>query len=74
MNTSVSNPHPTFSSRRCTACRRCIHACPQKAIGCVGFLWHRHAKPDFSRCIGCNRCVSACPRQCFTAAAGSRAQ
>ncbi|WP_423793924.1 4Fe-4S binding protein [Muribaculum intestinale] len=56
---------PEFSSHNCTACWKCVDACPEKAIIRVGFLWHRHAKPLYYRCIGCNRCVAACPHGCF---------
>ncbi|MDE6486655.1 MAG: 4Fe-4S binding protein [Muribaculaceae bacterium] len=62
--------HPTFSSRNCTACWKCIEACPKKAIRKVGFLWHRHAIPLYARCIGCNLCVKACPQGCFKAGNG----
>ncbi|MDE6393102.1 MAG: 4Fe-4S binding protein [Muribaculaceae bacterium] len=55
----------SFSPRRCRACWKCVAVCPRGAISKVGFLWHRHAKVDYSKCIGCRACVKACPKGCF---------
>ncbi|MDE6305779.1 MAG: 4Fe-4S binding protein [Muribaculaceae bacterium] len=60
-----SPKHPIFSSRRCTACWKCVEACPQQAIKKVSFLWHKHAIPTYRNCIGCNVCVKACLHGCF---------
>lgn len=56
---------PTFSSRKCTACWKCVEACPRKAIRKVSFLWHKHAVLNRRNCIGCNKCVKTCPQGCF---------
>ncbi|MDE6100935.1 MAG: 4Fe-4S binding protein [Paramuribaculum sp.] len=61
-----SDKCPSFSSKNCTGCWKCVSACPQNAIGKISFLWHRHAKVFRTRCIGCNKCVSICPNNCFT--------
>lgn len=46
----------------CTACGNCINECPQKVIGMVKFLKHRHSHIDqAAECIGCKKCVKACP-------------
>ncbi|MDE6125918.1 MAG: ferredoxin family protein [Muribaculaceae bacterium] len=65
--------HPSFTSKNCTACWKCVEACPRHAIGRVRFLWHRHAVPHFIKCVGCNKCVAACPNNCFKAAASAGA-
>lgn len=57
---------PCFSSRNCTACWACVDACPQKAIGKVKVLWHRHAVIHRAKCIGCMKCVATCPNGCFS--------
>ncbi len=57
--------YPEFNPRKCTACWKCIEACPRNAIRKVGFLWHKHAKPLHRHCIGCNLCVKTCPQGCF---------
>ena len=56
---------PSFSPRKCTACWKCVEACPQHAIRKVGFLWHKHAMITYRNCIGCNICVKTCPQGCF---------
>ncbi len=62
----MSTPYIYANVRECTACWRCINACPGQLIGKVGFLWHRHivirAGED---CTGCQKCVKACPRGVF---------
>ncbi|MDE5927632.1 MAG: 4Fe-4S binding protein [Duncaniella sp.] len=60
-----NNPHPSFSSRKCVACWKCVDACPRHAIRKVSFLWHRHVVVTRGLCIGCNLCVKACPQGCF---------
>ncbi|MDE6230731.1 MAG: 4Fe-4S binding protein [Muribaculaceae bacterium] len=57
--------HPSFSPRKCTACWKCVEACPQHAIRKVGFLRHKHAMITYRNCIGCNICVKTCPQGCF---------
>lgn len=59
--------YPAFSPRKCTACWRCVEACPRNAIRKVKFLWHRHAVLTHKDCVGCGLCVRTCPNGCFTA-------
>ncbi|MDE6438151.1 MAG: 4Fe-4S binding protein, partial [Muribaculaceae bacterium] len=56
---------PSFSARRCTACWRCVEACPRHALEKVKFFWHIHAVLLRGRCIACNLCVKTCPNGCF---------
>ncbi|MDE7111293.1 MAG: 4Fe-4S binding protein [Muribaculaceae bacterium] len=57
--------HPVFSHRNCTACWKCVEACPRKAIRKISILWHKHAVLMYHNCIGCNICVKTCPHGCF---------
>lgn len=57
---------PKFNPRHCTACWKCVDACPQKTIRKVSFLWHRHARPMHKDCIGCMKCVRICDNGCFS--------
>ncbi|MGQ9650076.1 MAG: 4Fe-4S binding protein [Phycisphaerae bacterium] len=41
---------------RCTACGRCVSACPREAIRMA-----RCAEVDASVCSGCGACVDRCP-------------
>lgn len=51
-----------LDSRRCKACGTCVEGCPQRALGMVNFLWHRHACiEDAKACKGCLKCVKNCP-------------
>ncbi len=63
MNKKVS--HPLFNPHKCTACWKCVEACPCNAIRKVKFLWHRHAVPAYRECKGCGLCVRVCPNGCF---------
>lgn len=58
---------PSFTSRGCTACWKCVEACPRGAVGKVSILWHRHAVMMRRKCVGCNICVRTCPNGCFKA-------
>lgn len=50
----------------CVGCWKCVEACPKKAIGKVGFLWHKHAVfCDADACVGCKKCVKTCPHGVF---------
>lgn len=53
--------------RNCTACWRCLRACPKGVIGRKAFLWHRHIYiKDADSCIGCNKCLKVCPSGVFS--------
>ncbi len=55
-----------LNPRRCVACWKCVEACPERVIGRVRFLWHKHV--IFRRaedCIGCGKCVGACQEGVF---------
>lgn len=47
----------------CTACGRCVKACPVGAIG----LPEGGAEVNESACIGCMRCYRACPARAIEA-------
>ncbi|MBD5226345.1 MAG: 4Fe-4S binding protein [Bacteroidales bacterium] len=57
--------YPSFSPRNCTACWKCVEACPTESIRKVSVLWHKHARLTRHNCIGCNKCVKTCPHGCF---------
>ena len=53
--------HIQLDTRRCKACWKCINTCPNKVIGKINFLGHRHARinePD--KCSGCLKCLKIC--------------
>lgn len=57
----TSTEHVQIDVRRCTACGRCIAACPQGVLGMVAFFRHKHVHVDRAdRCVGCLACVAAC--------------
>ena len=50
-------------SENCIACWECVKICPQKVIGKVDILFHKHkhAHIDTTKeCIGCFKCVKVC--------------
>ena len=50
---------PRISTRRCTACGRCITSCAHDVIAFPeGTAWI-----DPERCVGCAHCVTACPEK-----------
>ncbi len=50
-----------LNTHNCQACWTCIEACPQRVLGKVDFLGHRHAKiVRADACNGCKKCVRAC--------------
>lgn len=54
----IIDPH------RCAACWQCVEECPQKVIGKLDFLFHKHSHIDNAEaCIGCKNCVKNCPNQ-----------
>jgi len=68
------NTYPmSFNSRRnrtkyifldtsiCNACWECVNKCPNKVLGKIDFLGHRHAKiNDPNECTGCLACIKVC--------------
>lgn len=56
----------TYSSK-CTACGRCVEACPNKAISIYvpapGEQGKPHAVTDRSKCVNCGKCVALCPAE-----------
>ena len=62
----ISTPYICVNLRSCTACGRCIAACPKHVIGKVGALWHKHIViKNAESCIGCKKCIRACPHGVF---------
>jgi uncharacterized Fe-S center protein len=53
-----SDFEPDVSAEKCTACKRCVTACPVAAIT-IGP--DRFAVVDFEVCYGCGECVASCP-------------
>jgi 2-oxoglutarate ferredoxin oxidoreductase subunit delta len=50
-----------LDARKCKACWKCIDTCPNKVIGKIDFLGHRHVRIDQSdKCSGCLKCVKTC--------------
>ncbi len=49
---------PEVTPDKCTACKRCVNACPVNAI-VIGP--DRYAVVDFDVCYGCGECVASCP-------------
>ncbi|MBN1306781.1 MAG: 4Fe-4S binding protein [Chitinispirillaceae bacterium] len=50
------------AAERCTACERCVSACPTGAIRIDGAV----ALINQDICTGCGQCVNACPRRAIT--------
>lgn len=69
---SVSRPnHRTIyielNTRLCKACWKCIEAWPEKVLGKVDLLFHKHSRVDHAEaCKGCFKCVKACPHGAIT--------
>lgn len=51
-----------FDETQCLGCRRCVFACPQRAIAVSA----DRASVDKSKCSSCGSCVAACPTAAFT--------
>ncbi len=69
-----ARPHQTrfiaVDTHQCEACWNCVRACPQKVLGKVEVLWHRHVRIDHANaCTGCGKCVRACEHGAITAIA-----
>lgn len=57
----AKTPFIQLTTRKCQACWSCINCCPNKVIGKIDFLGHRHTiiyEPD--KCTGCLKCLSTC--------------
>ena len=58
---NLARPQLMTYAAKCTACGRCVAACPQKAVS-IGTL---HDKPcaitDRELCVECGACVDICP-------------
>jgi uncharacterized Fe-S center protein len=46
---------PVYDARQCTACGRCVDACPSRALS-IDDGW----QIDRGRCEGCGKCVAVC--------------
>ncbi|MDR0746427.1 MAG: 4Fe-4S dicluster domain-containing protein [Helicobacteraceae bacterium] len=63
----IRTDHIWANPRNCTACWRCIRACPKRVIGKRAFLWHRHIYiKDADSCTGCEGCIKVCPSGVFS--------
>ena len=50
-----------IDTKKCRACWKCIEKCPEKVMGKVDILWHKHARIDQAdQCKGCLKCVKVC--------------
>ena len=62
----TSTPYVHIDTNNCTACWKCIEACPNQVISRVNLPWHKHiilAKPK--NCIGCYKCIATCQSKTF---------
>ncbi|MDR2038587.1 MAG: 4Fe-4S binding protein [Bacteroidales bacterium] len=63
----IQTPYVRADLHKCEACWRCVGVCPEKIIGKVGLLWHKHIVfKDSDNCSGCRKCIRACPYGVFT--------
>jgi len=50
-----------IDTKKCKACWKCVDVCPNKVIGKINLLWHKHAKiVNSDYCIECLQCVKVC--------------
>ena len=60
---NLARPQLMFYAAKCTACGKCIDACPQKAI----LPGMKNGKPVAltlrEKCVDCGKCVEACPNE-----------
>ncbi len=61
--TQLSQPQLSYIIERCTACYRCVSACPQEAIAIEE--QGEPVKVDFEKCNHCGQCVSICNEEAF---------
>ena len=74
---------PAVDSHRCTACGKCVRACPVRAISLAPQAARQRdadmattpliSDVDLDRCLGCGVCVGACPEDSLTMVRRSRA-
>ncbi|MDR1056019.1 MAG: 4Fe-4S binding protein [Prevotellaceae bacterium] len=63
----IHTPYVCANLRKCKACWKCMYNCPEKVIGKVGFLWHKHIViKNAGNCIGCKKCIRICPYGVFS--------
>jgi NAD-dependent dihydropyrimidine dehydrogenase PreA subunit len=68
----IHTAHVWIDPRQCTACWKCVNACPEKVIGKIVFLWHLHIvirNPE--SCSGCKKCIKTCPHGVFREYSGN---
>jgi len=51
-----SDLKPQVNAEKCTACKKCVKACPVHAIE----IHHKVAVIDYDLCYGCGECVATC--------------
>jgi len=51
-----SDLKPQVNAEKCTACKKCVKACPVHAIE----IHHKVAVIDYELCYGCGECVATC--------------
>ena len=49
---------PEVTAEKCTACKRCVTACP---VAAIAISPDRIAVVDYAVCYGCGECVASCP-------------
>jgi len=50
-----------IDSQSCEACWKCISICPEKVLGKINILFHKHSKISYpDKCTGCMKCVRVC--------------
>ena len=52
-----SDLKPEIAADECTACKRCVNACP---VGAIAIGPDRVAVIDYELCYGCGECVASC--------------
>ena len=63
----IRTAHIWANPRRCTACWKCVDACPKQVINKIDLLWHKHVTiKNAAGCIGCKKCIQACPNGVFS--------
>lgn len=61
---SAATQYMIIDPHRCTACWECVGKCPEKVIGKLDFLFHKHSHVNNAEAyIGCKKCVKTCRNQ-----------